>query len=146
MSLDEAKAILASIRGMLPVVNVFFELGRKGEGPGPQGLVILSLAKIFTHTRLSTIEQVIAGIDLINTATQKARQDVSCNLCLVDSRGLCVVAAQTQDSIARLWQEIALEHGSPLHGAEAAPERAAAPSFELERPAPASAVHFGSHS
>ncbi len=146
VSLDEARAILASIRGMLPVVNVFFELGRKGEGPGPQGLVVLSLAKIFTHARLSTIEQVIAGIDLINTATQKARQDVSCNLCLVDSRGLCVVAAQTLDSIARLWQEIALEHGPPLHGAEAAPERAAAPSFEMEGPVPASAVHFGSQS
>ena len=146
MSLDEARAILASIRGMLPVVNVFSELGRKGEGPGPQGLVVLSLAKIFTHARLSTIEQVIAGIDLINTATQKVRQDVSCNLCLVDSRGLCVVAAQTQDSIARLWQEIALEHGPALHGAEAAPERAAARSFEMEGPVPASAVHFGSHS
>jgi len=108
--------------------------------------VVLSLAKIFTHTRLSTIDQVIASIDLINTATQNVRRDVSCNLCLVDSRGLCVVAAQTQDSIARLWQEIALEHGLPLHGAEAAPERAAAPSFEMDGPVPASAVHFGSYS
>ena len=132
VSLDEARAILASIRGMLPVVNVFFELGRKGEGPGPQGLVVLSLAKIFTHARLSTIEQVIAGIDLINTATQKVRQDVSCNLCLVDSRGLCVVAAQTQDSIARLWQEIALEHGG--HMAPRSTERKPLRSVRLRHP------------
>jgi hypothetical protein len=146
VSLDEARPILASIRGTLPVVNVFFELGRKGERPGPQGLVILSLSKIFAHTRLSTIEQVIDSVDFINTVTQKVRQDASCNLCLVDPRGLCVVAAQTQDSIARLWQEIALEHGLPLHGAEAAPERGAAPSFEMDGPVPASAVHFGSYS
>jgi hypothetical protein len=145
-SLEEARAILASIRGMLPVVNVFFELGRKGEGPAPQGFVVLSLAKIFTHARLSTIQQVIASIDLINAATQKVRRDASCNLCLVDPRGLCVIAAETQDSIARLWQEIAFEHGLPLHGAEAALEHAAAPSFEMEGPMPASAVHFGSHS
>ena len=73
---------------MLPVVNVFFELGRKGEDPGPRGLVILSLAKIFTHTRLSTIEQVIASVDLINTANPKGKGDVSCSLCGVDQRGL----------------------------------------------------------
>jgi len=142
VSLDEARAILASIRGMLPVVNVFFELGRRGASPGSQGLVVVCLAQSFTHPRLSTIEQVIAGIDLINTATQKVRQDVSCNLCLADPRGLCVVAAQTHDSITRLWHEIALEHGLPIQEAEGASERAAA----MEGPAPASAVHFGSHS
>ena len=53
-----------------------------------------------------------------------------------------MVAAQTQDSIARLWQEIALEHGLPLHGAEAAPERGAAPSFEMDGPVPASRRTF----
>ncbi len=55
LSLDEARAILAPIQGMLPLVTAFFELGRKGEGPGPQGLVILSLAKIFTHARLRAL-------------------------------------------------------------------------------------------
>jgi hypothetical protein len=48
--------------------SVFFELGRKAEGPQPQELAILSLAKIFTHTKLTTIEQVVASIDLINAA------------------------------------------------------------------------------
>ena len=32
VNLDEARAVLASILGMLPVVSVFFELGRKAEG------------------------------------------------------------------------------------------------------------------
>ena len=143
VNLDEARAILASIRGMLPVVNVFFELRRKGEAPRPQGLIVLSLAKILTHTGLNAIEQVMTSIDLINAATQKVRQDVSCNLCLVDPRGLCVVAAQTEDSIARLWQEIALEHLLPVRGTKAVPQSATAPSFEMVAPVPASSVHFG---
>ena len=36
-----AKAMLLSIRGMLPVVNVFFELGRKGTSLVEEGLAYI---------------------------------------------------------------------------------------------------------
>jgi hypothetical protein len=140
---QEARAILVSIRGMLPVVSVFLELGRTSEVAAPPGFVVFSLAKIFTHVRLATIEQVIASIDRINEATQAVKQDDSCNLCLMDRQGFCVVAKQTQESIARLWQELVSEHGLPLPGAGPAPDRMAALPFEMSGVVPRSATHFG---
>lgn len=140
-SFEEAMAILESIQGMLPVVSVFFELGRKSEMAAPQGFAVLSLAKIFTHAKLATMDQVVAAIDIINKATQGVKQDPSCILCLVDPRGLCVIVEQTQQSIARLWRQLAVEHGLPMPGTGAAPGRT---PFEMAAEVPASAVHFGS--
>jgi hypothetical protein len=99
-------------------VSVFLELGRTSEVAAPPGFVVFSLATIFTHARLATMEQVIASVDRINKATQAVKQDDSCNLSLMGRHGFCVVVKQTQESIARLWQELVSEPGLPSPDAQ----------------------------
>ncbi len=57
---DEVAAIYAAIGGMLPVVNVFFELGREGESIGPGGVEAYRLGDVLHHARLQSVEQLDA--------------------------------------------------------------------------------------
>src|SRR6186997_1880752 len=59
-SLDEARIILSLIQGVLPVVSVFFELGREPATASSQGLRALRLDEMARHSRLQSPEQVVA--------------------------------------------------------------------------------------
>ena len=57
------------------------------------------------HTRLQSLEQVIACLDMINEAVRRVTGDIAATLYAVDERGNCFIATQTQQSILRVWQE-----------------------------------------
>jgi hypothetical protein len=82
-SADEVAALLSRIQGVLPAVNVFFEFGRQGAVLGPSRLEAFRLQDIAYHTRLQSVGQVIACLDIINEAL-----------------------AETQQNILRLWQNV----------------------------------------
>ena len=102
---EEAAQVLGLIRGMLPVVNVFFELGREGATAG-EGIGAFRLADIMRHTRLETLNQVLACLDALDEAIQRVRGDAQARFYALDERGYCFVAAQTQRSIRTIWQQI----------------------------------------
>ena len=91
---------------MFPVVNVFFELGRQGASVGSEGLEAFRLADILRHTRLQNMSQVMAFLDIINQAVRRVRADPAATLYVLDSRGDCIVAAQTQQNVSRLWHQV----------------------------------------
>jgi hypothetical protein len=55
---EEARDMLALVQGMLPVVSVFFELGREAAGVAIHGLRAFRIADILRHTRLQSPDQV----------------------------------------------------------------------------------------
>lgn len=136
LSVEEAGRVLAAVQGMLPVASVFFELGRTGEGKGPEGLAVLPLIKILTHTRMAQMDQVLACLQVINEACRKVKQDPSANVCLLDRRGFCIVSETTQESIQQLWQELASRHAPAGEGAEPS-------SLAMSGAVPTSGVHMG---
>lgn len=84
---DEAAAIYASIRGMLPVVNVFFELGRQGESIARSDIEAYRVTDIVRHARLASIEQLEACLEGINGALRLVRHDHRATLYAHDQRG-----------------------------------------------------------
>lgn len=132
-TVEEAAAVLSLIQGMFPVVNVFFELGRQGASIGQEGLAAFRLADILRHTRLQNLSQVITFLDILNDAIRRIRGDETATLYVLDNRGDCIIAAQTQQSISHLWHQIAggpefsrsqlPQNGGPI-GQPAVPEMA----------------------
>lgn len=125
-SFEELSEVLSLIRGMLPVVNVFFELGREGGSLGAQGVEAFPLVDILRHTRLHTLDQVVACLDTIDEAVRRVRGDASAAFYGLDSRGYCFVAEQTQHNIARLWKRTISERGFETAMAGADPSSGAA--------------------
>jgi hypothetical protein len=105
-SVEEASTILSLIQGMLPVVNVFFELGRDGTSADAGGMVAFRLTDILRHTRLQTLEQVIACLDTISKAARRVRGVSDAPFYGLDNRGHCFISAETQRSILHVWQQI----------------------------------------
>jgi hypothetical protein len=103
---EEAAAILSLIQGMLPVVNVFFELGREGISVAGEGLTAFRVTDILRHTRLQGPDQVIACLDAISAAARRIRGDAHAAFYGLDSRGYCFIATQTRRSILHVWQQI----------------------------------------
>src|SRR6187399_3040846 len=60
LSLDEARTMLSAIYDLLPVVSVFFELGREPATASGHGVRALRLDEMARHARLQSPEQVIA--------------------------------------------------------------------------------------
>lgn len=142
----EALAVLSLIQGMLPAVNVFFELGRKGEMTGQDGLEALRLADMLRHTHLQNVDQVVSCLKIINNAARQVRQDGEATVYLIDPRGYCLVAAQTQQSIFRIWQQIIGRHELPMQQPAAPIARGdgmAVPAFGLSGVVPPAAAHLG---
>ena len=105
-SIEEARAILAQIQDMLPVVSVFFELGRdQGAGAGP-GLRAFSLPDLQRHAKLRAPEQVVQCLDVINQVLGALRQDPKAQLSVLDPQGRCFVADATSHAILALWHDI----------------------------------------
>ena len=103
---EEAGQVLSLIQGMLPVVNVFFELGREGISVEGEGLVAFRVTDILRHTRLQAVEQVIACLDAIGAAVRRVRGDSGAEFYGLDSRGHCFISARTQQSILQVWQQV----------------------------------------
>lgn len=104
---EDAEAILAQIQDMLPAVNVFFEFGRPAISLGEPPMMTFRLLDIMYHTRLHDVGQVTAYLQLFDEALAKIRGDVTARFCGFDQEGHCFIPAQTQASIAALWQKIA---------------------------------------
>ncbi len=103
---DEAGAMLELVQGMLPVVNVFFELGREAAGVPVHGLRAFRLADMMRQARLSTPEQVIECLDVLTAALRRVRGDTEALFYLLDDRGHCLVAEPTMRSVLHVWQGI----------------------------------------
>ncbi len=103
---DEAAAMLELVQGMLPVVNVFFELGREAISAPVHGLRAFRLTDLARNTRLSTPEQVLECLDVLTTALRRVRGDAEALFYLVDGQGHCLIAEPTMRGILHVWQEI----------------------------------------
>lgn len=103
-SVDDVAGVLEHIRGTFPAVNVLFEFGRPGINYGQPPVMTFRLMDILHHTRLQEIEQVMTCLEVINQALAVVRKDPSARLCGFDNEGHCLIAPQTQASIAALWQ------------------------------------------
>lgn len=103
---EEAAAILAQVRGMLPAVNVFFEFGRPGVAFGQPPVMAFRLIDILHHTKLQNMGQVMTCLEAINDAFTRLRGDPSVRFCGYDNEGHCFVAPETQVSVAALWHAV----------------------------------------
>lgn len=95
----EAEAIYGSVRSMFPVVNVFFELGREGAGA-------YWLADMLRHTRLAGRRQLGACLQMIDQTFREIHNHNAAALLVVDPKGYCIVAAETQRNILALWTQL----------------------------------------
>lgn len=73
------------------------------------GVEAFRLADILRHTRLQSIEQVINCLDAINQAVCRMRGDAEAVFYGLDAQGFCFIAARTQRSILRVWQQVVTE-------------------------------------
>ena len=64
------------------------------------------LMDILHHTRLQNIGQVIECLDAINRALADVRRDSAARFCGFDHEGHCLIAPQTQASVAAVWQDM----------------------------------------
>ena len=103
---EDAAAVLAQIKGLMPAFNVFFEFARPGISFGQPPVMAFRLIDILYHTRLQDIGQVIECLEAINEAFARVRGDASAKFCGFDNQGHCLIAPETQRSVAALWQSI----------------------------------------
>jgi len=106
-SVEDAEAILAQIQDVLPAVNVFFEFGRPTISYGEPPVMAYRLLDVLYNARLRDVDQVTACLQVIGDALANLKRDPSARFCGFDNEGHCFVPAQTQASIASLWQKIA---------------------------------------
>lgn len=136
-STEEASKVLSLIQGMIPVLSVFFELGREGARTEIEGIEAFRLDDILRHTRLQNLEQVVACLDSIDEAVGQVRGDLQATFYGLDSRGHCFVAERTQRSIARLWQQMIATGNLPPFAPSAGDAAAPSGSTALARSRPA---------
>ncbi|HUB16920.1 MAG TPA: hypothetical protein VMB34_33605 [Acetobacteraceae bacterium] len=117
----DAQAVLEQIEDILPVVSVFFELGRENASVPVQGVRVFRLAEILRHTRLESVAQVIDCLEVINDALRHVRKDPEALFCAVDRDGRCFVAEPTSRAVLSLWQGIVASRDLQLPKAAVAP-------------------------
>src|SRR6266702_2200821 len=101
---EDMAGVLDHIRGVFPAVNVLFELGRPGSSYGQPAVMTFRLIDIQRHTRLPDIGQLMTCLEMINQALVQVKRDPSGRFCRFENEGHCLIAPQTQASIATLWQ------------------------------------------
>lgn len=106
---EDAAAVLAQIKGLMPAFNVFFEFARPGISFGQPPVMAFRLIDILYHTRLQDVGQVVECLEAINEALARVRHDASAKFCGFDNQGHCFIAPETQRSVAALWQSILAE-------------------------------------
>jgi hypothetical protein len=140
-TVDEAREILSLVQNMLPVVSVFFELGREPNSIPVRAMRAFRLGDILRGSRLHTPQQVIECLDVLSQALRQVKGDGEAMFYGLDSQGHCLVAESTMRSILRLWQEIVAQHAlqadaQPAQGAEpqaaqAVPQAAPAQGYRI---------------
>jgi hypothetical protein len=139
--LQDARAILSLIHGLLPVVSVFFELGRDPIAVSPQGLRALRLDEIVRHARLESEDQAVACLKALDEPLQHVCGPTDAVLTALDGSGHCLVSDATARSILALWQEIVAAHNlrvphrespAPASTPSAAPHSISMPTFTTE--------------
>lgn len=103
-SVEDMAGVLEHVRGVFPAVNVLFEFGRPGISYGQPAMMTFRLMDILHHTRLQDVEQVMTCLEMINQALTVVKKDPAARFCGFDNEGHCLIAPQTQASIATLWQ------------------------------------------
>lgn len=103
-SVEDMAGVLAHIRGAFPAVNVLFEFGRPGISYGQPPIMTFRLMDILHHTRLQDVGEVMTCLEMINAALTEVKNDPSVRFCGFDNEGHCLIAPQTQASIATLWR------------------------------------------
>ena len=135
---EELGAVLSLIQGAIPVVNVFFELGRKGSSFAQDRLQAYRLADIQHHTQLQNPEQVLACLNVIDESLRQVRHSNDAVFYGLDGDA-CFVATQTQQNIRQLWFELIGRGAGPDAAVQAT--HSEAPEATLVRdPDPAPAV------
>jgi len=106
LSEEEAAAVLAQVRGMLPAANVFFEFARPGVVFGQPPVTTYRLIDILNHTKLQNIGQVMACLEALDNAVVRLRGEPNIRFSGFDNEGHCFIAPETQRAIAALWHEV----------------------------------------
>lgn len=123
---EEVAGVLSLIQGVFPAVNVFFELGRQGASLGQEQVEVYRLADLQHHTRLQSTEQVMSCLTFIDEALHRVRGSADGSLYVLNA-DYCIIAAQTQHNIRRLWLELlgrGLVGAQPSAGAPSGQARA----------------------
>lgn len=140
----EAQAILEQVEDLLPVVSVYFELGRESASVPVQGMRAFRLGDMLRHTRLDRTEQVIEALELLNDALRRVRRDPEAVLCAFDREGRCYVSEATSHAVLTLWRGIVAEHAlggqQTAPAGETAPAAYRSPGYKLSVPGVASSV------
>ncbi len=111
-NIEEARDMLALVQGMLPVVSVFFELGREAASVAVHGLRAFRITDILRHARLQSPDQVIQCLNVLTQALRRSRGDAAAEFFALDDQGHCLVAEATMRSVLRLWQEIVAQRAA----------------------------------
>jgi hypothetical protein len=106
LSEEEAAAVLAQVRGMLPAANVFFEFARPGVAFGQPPVMSYRLIDILNHTKLQNIGQVMTCLEGLDNAAARLRGNPNIRFSGFDNEGHCFIAPETQQAIAALWHEV----------------------------------------
>jgi hypothetical protein len=130
--LEQVRAILSLISGLLPVSGVFFELAQEPIAVTAQGLHVLRLDEMQRHCRLQGHNQVVACLGAIDEALRRVSGAPDVALTVLDGAGHCLVADETARSILALWHEIitAREQVRPSAPIAAVPEADPPPVFQ----------------
>ena len=142
--LEQVRAILPMISGLLPVVGVFFELAHEPIAVSQQGLHVLRLDEMQRHCRLQGQSQVVACLGAIDEALQRLSGAPDVALTVLDGSGHCLVAGVTAQSILALWQEIVSGRDTVRPGADGVvPPGVVPPSFQAPYTTSTSASSVG---
>jgi hypothetical protein len=148
-SVEDARAVLSVIQGILPAVGIFFELAREPFDMAGQGIRSLRLDEMGRHAHLQSTDQVVACLRLIDRTSRRALGNPDAALAALDGAGHCLVADVTARSILALWREIVVARDlAPPNGApvRVAPVGTAPPYTAAVRPVAAADPAVGAAS
>jgi hypothetical protein len=141
---DEAAEIFRLISRMLPVAQVFFELGRESRfALDAPPLHCLSLEEIQRHVQFSDPRLLAECLAVINRALQRVRNDPQVSLFAIDDQGHIFIHQASYEAIRKLREHLHRAHSSGLpheaqFGREGGEETESAPQPEYafgDRPA-----------
>jgi hypothetical protein len=84
---------------MLPVVSVFFELGREAHSIPAGTMRAFRLSDIQRGGRLHAPQQVIECLDILSQALRQIKSDAEATFYGLDTQGHCLIAESTMCSI-----------------------------------------------
>ena len=88
-------AIFGRLRGMPVALSVLFEFRQPGIAFGTPPLKSFRLMDIMHNGKLQSVEQVLIGLNAINSALGDLRGDPGVSFCDFDNEGHCFLARNT---------------------------------------------------